>query len=156
MSSSIDTVMKDPASPLWLAATVDNRNDQNDVWGSAYLVALNLSSAARRQAAMGEMVVHADKYFLGGQARSVPFPDYWNRCDFTPAGQGDQSGRSCVAHGTYQNGAYWATPLSYLAMALLATNHSDFAEVLLSEAITNFVSRFLIWVLKHDNIFAYE
>jgi hypothetical protein len=105
---------------------------------------------------MGEMVVHADKYFLGGQARSVPFPDYWNRCDFTPAGQGDQSGRSCAAHGTYQNGAYWATPLSYLATALLATNHSDFAEVLLSEAITNFVSRFLIWVLKHDNIFAYE
>ena len=39
--------MKDPAGPLWLAATVDNRLP--DVWGSAYLVALNLSTPARRE-----------------------------------------------------------------------------------------------------------
>eukprot|EP01052_Picozoa_sp_SAG31_P041148 SAG31_NODE_6160_length_2143_cov_2.173679_1_plen_398_part_10 len=123
MSSSIDVVLKDSVSPLWLAATIDNRKP--DVWGTAYLVAMNLSTAVKRQAAMDEMVNHAENYFLAGQVRSMPFPDYWDRCDFTPAGQGDKSGRSCAGHGTYQNGAFWATPLSYMTAALLATDHSQ-------------------------------
>ena len=143
MSRSVDTVLKDPASPLWLAATIDNRIP--DVWGTAYLVAMNLSTAAKRQAAMDEMVNNADKYFLGGQVRSMPFPDYWDRCDFTPAGQGDKTGRSCAGHGTYQNGAFWATPLSYVTSALLATKHSQFAETLLADAISNFVSQNKSW-----------
>jgi hypothetical protein len=142
MSSSVDTVLKDPASPLWLAATIDNRKP--DVWGTAYLVAMNLSTAAKRQAAMDEMVNNADKYFLAGQARSIPFPNYWDRCDFTPAGQGDKTGRHCAARGTYQNGAFWATPHTYLTAALLATNHSQFAEAMLSDAIANFVSRTIL------------
>eukprot|EP00947_MAST-08B_sp_MAST-8B-sp1_P000726 g726.t1 len=47
--------LRDPSgtSPLWLAATIDNALP--DVWGSAYLVALNLSTPARRQAAMDEL-----------------------------------------------------------------------------------------------------
>jgi hypothetical protein len=131
MSASIDVVMKDPASPLWLAATIDNRKP--DVWGSAYLVALNLSTAAKRQAAMDEMVAHKEKYFLAGQARSMPFPDYWDRCDFTPAGQGDKTGKSCAGKGTYQNGAFWATPHTYLATALVCLRmmFSSFLEVFL-------------------------
>lgn len=136
ISSSIDATMKDPNGPLWLAATIDNRKP--DIWGTAYLVALNLSTAPKRQAAMDEMVSHKDVYFLGGQARSIPYPDRWDRCDFTPAGQGDKDGRHCAAPGTYQNGAYWATPLPYLAKALLATGHAEFAEALLSDAIANF------------------
>ena len=108
-------------------------------------VAMNLSTAAKRQAAMDEMVNNADKYFLGGQVRSMPFPDYWDRCDFTPAGQGDKTGRSCAGHGTYQNGAFWATPLSYVTSALLATKHSQFAETLLADAISNFVSQNKSW-----------
>ena len=100
MSGAIDTVMKDPASPLWLAATIDNRVP--DVWGTAYLVAMNLSSAAKRQAAMDEMVSHKERYFLAGQARSMPFPHYWDRCNFKPAGQGDKKGVDCAKPGTYQ------------------------------------------------------
>ena len=100
MGAAIDTVMEDPNGPLWLAATLDNRYP--DVWGSAYLVALNLSTAARRQAAMDEMVANPSKYFQAGQVRSMPFPTLWTRCDFSPAGRGKINPAGCAANGTYQ------------------------------------------------------
>jgi hypothetical protein len=46
----------------------------------------------------------------------------------------------CAPNGTYQNGAYWATPLSYIASAMLATDHANFLEELLAEAIVDFKS----------------
>ena len=36
--------------------------------------------------------------------------------------------------------AYWATPLSYVTSALLATGHAEFAEQLLSEAVADFMA----------------
>ena len=41
----------------------------------------------------------------------------------------------------YQNGAYWATPLSYITAAMIGTGHADFAEELLAEAIADFKLR---------------
>ena len=82
MGGSIDS-MKDPAGPLWLAASVDNALP--DVWGSAYMVALNLSTAARRHQAMAELAANeGGKYFQWGQARSLPAPLYWTRCCWSP------------------------------------------------------------------------
>lgn len=131
VSSEIDTTMKDVHSDLWLAATIDNALP--DVWGSAYLVALNLSTPARQKAAMQTMVDNKDVYFRSGQVRSLPFPQLWTRCDFSPGGQGH-----CVPNGTYQNGAYWATPLPYITSAMIRTGHADFAKELLAEAIDDF------------------
>ena len=157
VGSSIDPVMKDPNGALWLAATLDNAYP--DVWGSAYLVALNLSTAARRQAAMDELVQHKSLYFQAGQVRSMPFPTLWTRCDFSPKGMGKINPAGCAPNGTYQvrapfaflsaacqsmlgvvrqNGAYWATPLSYIASAMLATGHADFLTTLLTEALADF------------------
>ena len=95
----IDPMMKDPAGPLWLAATVDNALP--DVWGSAYLVSLNLSTPTRQQAAMSAMVRDQGTYFHSGQVRSLPFPEVWTRCDFSPAGQGckDSACSRCVPNG---------------------------------------------------------
>ena len=138
VGGAIDSVMKDPDGALWLAATLDNRYP--DVWGSAYLVALNLSTATSRQAAMDELVAHKSKYFQAGQVRSMPFPTLWTRCDFSPAGMGKINPAGCAPNGTYQNGAYWATPLSYIASAMLATDHANFLEELLAEAIVDFKS----------------
>lgn len=131
VGSQIDTTMKDPDGDLWLAATIDNALP--DVWGSAYLVALNLSSPYRQRVALQTMVDNKDVYFRSGQVRSLPFPQLWSRCDFAPGGQGH-----CVPNGTYQNGAYWATPLPYITAALIQTGHTDFAKELLSEAIDDF------------------
>ena len=130
---SVVDIMADPTGPLWLAATVDN--NVPDVWGTAYLVALNLSTAAKRSAAMQEMVESKSKYFAAGQVRSLPLPHTWARCNFSPGGQG-----GCPANGTYQNGAYWATPLSYVTAAMLSTGNADFVEGVLAECIADFKS----------------
>ena len=37
-------------------------------------------------------------------------------------------------------GAYWATPLSYVASAMLATGHSTFLTEILTEAVSDFKS----------------
>lgn len=95
-------VMEDPSGPLWLAATLDNAYP--DVWGSAYLVALNLSSRAKRTAAMSELVARKQLYFRAGQVRSLPFPYVWTRCNFSPNGRGCRESKcsGCPGNGTYQ------------------------------------------------------
>jgi hypothetical protein len=66
-------------------------------------VALNLSTAENRKAAMDTIVQKKGDYVEAGQIRSMPAGQYWTRCF-----------GGCPQHGTYQNGAFWATPISYL------------------------------------------
>ena len=47
-------------------------------------------------------------------------------------------GARCLLHCSLQNGAFWATPLSYVAPALVATGHAAVAEALLVECIDDF------------------
>ena len=47
--------------------------------------------------------------FQHGQVRHLPFPLLWKRC-----------WTSCPLPGTYQNGAFWATPLNWVLEALNA------------------------------------
>jgi hypothetical protein len=136
VGANIDSTMADPKGPLWLAATHDNAYP--DVWGSAYLVALNLSTSAKRHAAMAEMVAHKETYFRNGQVRSLPYPAYWTRCCFTPNCAPTTPPFGCSGEGTYQNGAYWATPLPYITSAMIATGHADFAMQLLRECVADF------------------
>jgi len=78
-----------------------------------YLVAQNLSSADKRTAAMEYIFNHSQEVFQYGQARHLPRNLTWNWCFLG----GGQVGSSCPAQGTYQNGAYWATPLHYYVAA---------------------------------------
>lgn len=71
VAANVD-LMLDEATGLWFAASIDNRIP--DVWGSAYLVALNLSTPARRQAAMDHIVGNASDFIRNGQVRSMPYP----------------------------------------------------------------------------------
>ena len=125
VSASIDR-MKDnrngSGSSLWLAATHDGALP--DVWGSAYLVALNLSTPSRRQAAMAAMVAQPDLYFEGGSVRSLPAPLTWPKCFY-----------KCWSEGDYQNGGFWSTALLYIVPAMIATGHSSFADRLFSDVV---------------------
>ena len=120
----------DPDSRLWLAASVDNALP--DVWGSLYLVALNLTTAALRNAAMDELSGRASvaRYFRAGQIRHLPYPLTWSRCF-----------GGCPANGTYQNGAYWATPFVYLARAAINTGRESFAAQMITDCISDFQAR---------------
>ena len=119
----------DADTGLWLAA--DDANALPDVWGSAYLVALNASTAARRARAVGYLVAQQASVFRWGQVRHLPTPLTWQKC-FGP----------CPGNGTYQNGAYWATPLHYVVQAALLTGHRAFATSLLNATMDYFVGRF--------------
>ena len=88
------------------------------MWGTLYLVGLKLGSASQREKAISTIVnapapCGASTYSSSGQLRHLPFPMAWKRCFGT-----------CPELGTYQNGAFWATPLSYLTKAILATTAS--------------------------------
>lgn len=130
MSAAVDELRGEGA--LWVAASADNRLP--DVWGSAYAVALNLSTPARREAAVAELSGRAHLYFSAGQVRTLPYPLTWTRCCWS--GPGCSGG--CAPNGTYQNGGYWATPLPYVVRALLSTGRAEFARQLLRATIADF------------------
>lgn len=135
VAAALDDAFYDETSGLWSAATVDNRLP--DIWGSLYVVALQLSTAARRSRAMRLLLGSANASsapiscsccddqparrgtFAYGQVRHLPSGCFWERCISMPA---------CPAHGTYQNGAFWATPLVYLARAAVAESGGEFVE----------------------------
>lgn len=77
---------------------------------------------------MDALVANKTLYFRAGQVRSMPYPATWTRC----------FGGRCPPPGTYQNGAYWATPLNYVASAMQSTGHTDFAVTVIAEAIADF------------------
>jgi hypothetical protein len=113
---------------LWLAA--DGANALPDVWGTAYLVSLNASTAERRARAVEYLVAQRAAIFRWGQVRHLPAPLTWQKCFGT-----------CPANGTYQNGAYWATPLHYVARALVGAGRRDFVTSLLTETMDYFRGR---------------
>lgn len=139
-------ILHDPHSSLWLAASVTD--SQPDVWGSAYLVALGLSTLERRAAAMKEMVENPQNYFRAGQVRSLPAGMYWDLC-INVAGVGP--GLPCGTVSGYQNGGYWATPLPYMVKALISTGHTDWASALVEDTIENFKAMGIYEWVGFDN-----
>jgi hypothetical protein len=63
-----------------------------------------------------------------GQVRHLPYPLHWDKC----------FGGACPAPGTYQNGAFWSTPLPYLVAASLNTGHVEFARRVVHAAVHDF------------------
>jgi hypothetical protein len=128
----------DPAGgPLFLAA--DGLVDAlPDVWGSAYAVYLNLTSQAQGQAVADFLAAqwaaweggNASTVWQDGQLRHLPYPLVWQRC-----------WTGCPAFGTYQNGAYWATPLRWVAPVLARFGHGDVADAVLNATVASFQQR---------------
>lgn len=95
-------------SGLFLAS--DGIENVPDVFGSAYLVTLGLSTEERRQSVAAFLADQWHKSTVGasavtttifqeGQARHLPYPDVWKQC----------WGGGCPSPGTYQNGeGTWA------------------------------------------------
>ena len=147
VAAALDATFYDEHSGLWLAATVDNRLP--DIWGSLYVVALQLSTPDRRSRAMRILVGSKNTtstpitcsccddqparrgVFAFGQVRHLPSGCFWGRCIMG----------ACPKRGTYQNGAFWATPLIYLARAAVAENGGEFvasAAEIVAEAVRFF------------------
>lgn len=132
VASSID-LLADPSSPLFLAS--DGIDALPDVWGSAYLAYLGLSTALRRQgvadwlAAQWAGANSSASVWQAGQLRHLPQPLVWQKC-----------WTGCPRPGTYQNGAFWGTPLRWALPLLARTGHADVAAAALAAAVANFQS----------------
>jgi len=98
---------------------------QIDIWGSALAVDLEVVSPIQRDKIIHYLASHASNIFKRGQVRHLPAPESWSRL-LTP-----------IRPGTYQNGAYWATPHAWVLPAL-ARRQPALAAKLLNETIADF------------------
>ena len=154
VNKTLDDILYDDASGIWLAASEDN--NLPDIWGSLYAIALGSTNERRERAlrilfSPNETINCAcctrsvrDIYSFG-QIRHLPAGCYWSRCLFGATEYYNCS--TSVPRGTYQNGGFWATPIQYAARASLAlpvswTAQRAFAADLLNQTITFFKEGF--------------
>mmetsp|Transcript_19294 Transcript_19294/g.49048 ORF Transcript_19294/g.49048 Transcript_19294/m.49048 type:complete len:442 (+) Transcript_19294:139-1464(+) len=99
-----------------------------DVWGSALAVHLGVATGAQAGAVVAQLAAQVDAVFQQGQVRHLPAPLVWGAC-FAGA---------CPTPGTYQNGAYWATPLAWVLPVLQAHGQAALAGRLAAQALAAF------------------
>jgi len=97
---SINKLWDDESGMFW-AADIDCK--QIDIWGSAYAVEVGITSKEQTKRISTFLVEHYNETVQRGQIRHLSSSD----------GEWDKLFKPCEA-GTYQNGAYWATPLAWV------------------------------------------
>lgn len=100
-TAQVNGVFWDDEKGLYRAATVKCR--EHDVWGSAFAVWLGVAPSARMDRIAAYFRDHFDGLVQHGQVRHCAPGVYWEQ--------------GC-ARDTYQNGAFWGTPVGWFAYAL--------------------------------------
>ena len=109
---------------MYWAADIDC--NQIDIWGSAYAVAVGITSEEQSKKIASYLVSHYDEIVRNGQVRHLAGSDkVWNRLF-----------KACE-EGTYQNGAYWATPLAWM-IPVYAKEDPVLAKDMLEKVISDF------------------
>lgn len=103
LTKSIRRVFWDAKLGLFRAATVVC--NQPDVWGSAFAVHLGVADAKQTRVIARYFRDHYGQIVKRGQVRHLPEPMHWEAT-------------IGVKPGTYQNGAYWATPVGWFVETL--------------------------------------
>ena len=75
-----------------------------------------------------------------GQARHLPYPLAWKQC----------WNNACPREGTYQNGAFWATPLNWLVPAMAANGYASDAANVAAAAINSFQTKGVMEAINRD------
>ncbi|MFY0626759.1 MAG: hypothetical protein JXR07_10700 [Reichenbachiella sp.] len=142
----------DEESGMYWAADKDCK--QLDVWGSAYAVSVGITDNEQTQRISTFLVEHYNETVMNGQVKHLVNNDSgWNNL-FMPCKE-----------GTYQNGAYWATPLAWmipvyaktnptLAKNMLETVITDFQENGINECINDGYVKVPNFVVSATNVYA--
>jgi hypothetical protein len=147
----INTLWNDEEGMFW-AATNDCR--QIDIWGSAYAVAAGIARDEQARKISLYLVEHFGEIVLRGQIRHLALSE----------GPWDKLFKPCE-EGTYQNGAYWATPLAWMipvvaisnpvvAAKMLETVITDFQENGINECINNGYVKVPNFVVSATNVYS--
>ena len=116
IEQNFETVFFSDGRVLPLAATVDCR--KTDIWASCFALAYDFPfSDARKDAMRKALADQFDGIVQNGQLRHMPAGEYWDRFFFYTKEDGTRQYYP-VEPGTYQNGAFYATPAKWLVMAL--------------------------------------
>jgi hypothetical protein len=109
---------------MFLAADQDCQ--QVDIWGSAYAVEVGITTKEQASRIAHYLENNIHEIAKRGQIRHLPLSEgSWDRL-FKPCKE-----------GTYQNGAYWATPLAWI-IPVLAQANPELAGELLESVIKDF------------------
>ena len=103
LTGKIREVFWDDKIGLFRAATAVC--NQPDIWGSAFAVFLGVASPDQAQAVARYFKHHHRELVKRGQLRHLPANTDWEQT-------------LGVRSGTYQNGAYWATPVGWYVFTL--------------------------------------
>jgi hypothetical protein len=114
----------DQDSGMFLAADQDCR--QVDIWGSAYAIEVGIASKEQSSRITDYLVKNIDVLAMNGQVRHLAgSDDGWDKLFID------------CKEGTYQNGAYWATPLAWVIPAI-AGRDIGLAKKLLNSVLSDF------------------
>jgi len=123
VTSQIRKTFWDRNVGLFRAATVVC--NQPDIWGSAFAVYLDVATPRQARTIAKYFKEHYPEIVKRGQLRHLPGGTFWEQ--------------TSVQRGTYQNGAYWATPVGWFVYAL------DLASPVLAEkTIVDMVRDFIV------------
>ena len=114
----------DEENGMFWAADMDCK--QIDIWGSAYAIEVGITCEEQTRRIVKYLVEQNDEIVLNGQIRHLTKSvGAWNNL-FKPCEE-----------GTYQNGAYWATPLAWV-IPVYATYNPSLAKEMLEKVISDF------------------
>ncbi|HID24444.1 MAG TPA: hypothetical protein EYP14_18875 [Planctomycetaceae bacterium] len=122
---NLPLLWNDEAGMFWAA---DRDCKQIDIWGSALAVQAGCVSEEQADRIADYLVRHYDEIVQRGQVRHLPAGQTWERL-LTP-----------IRPGTYQNGAFWATPVAWVAPTL-ARRDLDLAGRMVRDVIADFRER---------------
>ncbi len=100
-ADSIRSVFWDESTGLFRAATIKCR--EHDIWGSAFAVRIGIADPRQAKRISEYFKAHYRELVSRGQVRHTPGGVYWE---------------AACAPDTYQNGAFWATPVGWFVYTL--------------------------------------
>ena len=111
-------------SGMLLAATKQCR--QIDVWGSCFAISVGFPFTESEKSGIAKWLIeNYSSVVQHGQIRHLPKDEYWEKTFIS------------VGKGTYQNGAFWATPTVWFVDAIASTS-KDLAVQTLKDALNYF------------------
>ena len=109
MKASIEAVFADLfVSDQGMLYSATGIGKQLDVWGSCLALTLDFPlEKTQKDKLAAWLIAHYDEIVYHGQIRHLPAGQYWEKTLVD------------VPENTYQNGAFWATPIAWFAQALM-------------------------------------
>ncbi len=148
---NINLLWDEQTGMFWAA---DQSNKQIDIWGSAFAIDVGITSPEQSAKITDYLISNYDQIVQRGQVRHLPGSDaHW-----------EQLFHSCD-EGTYQNGAFWATPIAWvipvyakrdmkLAQKMLQAVIDDFQENGINECVNGEYFKVPNFVVSATNVYS--